>query len=204
LQKQSFAFAALPFPQDSESNREPVGRPSAGTPSAASHSPQPTLLIRRVTVAVPFDSQSFIYRTGELSYERDPYADFLVAPSEAVDAALRGYLQESGAFQAVVEPGSALTPSLQLEAEIEQLYGDFRNPTAPAAVLQISFRFYNASNDIPQQVLLEKQYAHRTALKTRTAAAVMAGWNEGLNEIVKQTMADWQARNRARTPEHRD
>src|SRR5690348_13807012 len=50
------------------------------------------LAIRRLSVAPPFASQSFVYRTGEFSYEQDPYAQFLVPPEDDLQEPLRGYL----------------------------------------------------------------------------------------------------------------
>src|SRR5260221_12526857 len=33
--------------------------------------------IRNLQIAAPFEGRSFVYRTGEFSYVRDPYAEFL-------------------------------------------------------------------------------------------------------------------------------
>jgi uncharacterized lipoprotein YmbA len=56
LDKQTFVFAP----------------PSIGTPKidAGSH----ILGFRTLQVAEPFAGRSFVYRTGEFSYDRDPYA----------------------------------------------------------------------------------------------------------------------------------
>src|SRR5690242_2332439 len=39
------------------------------------------LAMRQLTIAPPFAGQSCVYRTGDLSYEQDPYGQFLV-PAE--------------------------------------------------------------------------------------------------------------------------
>lgn len=161
------------------------------TPRAAPHR-GPWLQIRRVAVAATFDSQSFIYRTGDLSYERDPYAQFLVPPAELVQAALQESFAQDGAFQGVLAPGSDLTPDVLAEASVDDLYGDFRNRTAPAAVLAMSFIFFDASNGLAGQVLLQKNYERRIHLQARTAAALMAGWNEALKQITGQVETDWR------------
>ena len=38
--------------------------------------------VRRLQIAPPFDGRSLVYRTGEVSYVRDPYAEFLDPPAE--------------------------------------------------------------------------------------------------------------------------
>jgi len=171
LSVQSFSFAAPPVTGTSPTNA-------------------PVLQIRRLQVASPYDSQSFTYRTGEFSYERDPYAQFLVPPAESFTAALRAYLRQSGIFSAVVEPGTGLKPDSLVDVTVDQLYGDFRSQATPAAVLAMHFTFFTASHGLPGRVILQKEYTRRVPLKARTARAVMAAWNEGLEQIMAEVNSD--------------
>ena len=57
----------------------------------------------------------WIYRTGEFSYVRDPYAEFMDSPDEELMAPLRELLRRDGGFIAVVEAGSALKPDTLVE-----------------------------------------------------------------------------------------
>ena len=59
-----------------------------------------------------FPISRLVYRTGEFSYERDPYAEFLVPPARDLLAPIRGYFRQNGAF-AVVEVLEAASRSLQ-------------------------------------------------------------------------------------------
>ena len=152
------------------------------------------LAIRRVEVAAPFATSSFIYRTSELSYERDPYAEFLVPPAESLAPAIREYLRASGAFSSVVDPGSAQQPNTFLEVYVNQLYGDFRQPTATAAVIEARLTWLEAMNGMAGNVLLQKDYSRHLPLQHRTAAAVMAGWNAGLKAIMQQAASDFAKR----------
>ncbi len=172
LNTQSFSFAIPPI---TTAKSSPHGH---------------VLAIRRLNVAAPFDQQSFLYRTGEFSYERDPYAQFLVAPAQDLMGPIRGYFRQSGLFSAVTELGSALQPNTVVEITANQIYGDFRRRTAPGAVLSLSFVFFDTPNGLPGRVLLQKSYTRRVPLKTRTAAALMAGWNEALAEIMREVDAD--------------
>jgi ABC-type uncharacterized transport system auxiliary subunit len=164
---------------------------SASPAGAAATGRNGTILgVRRLTVAAPFDGQSFVYRTGDFSYERDPYADFLSAPSQSLEQPLRDSLRNSGAFGAVAEPGSALLPNLLTEITVSKLYGDFRTNAAPAAVIEMRFIFFEASNGVAGKVRFQKTYSERVPLPRRTAAALMAGWNEALDRIVANAVAD--------------
>ncbi len=158
--------------------------------SAALPEKGPVLAVRRILVAAPFDNQSFVYRTGEVSYERDPYAGFLVPPAVSLDEPLQNYFRLSGLFRTVTEPGSALQPDLFVEISVRQLCGDFRNRAHPAAVLEIQFAFFQSSRGTPGTLLLEKNYSERVPLKARTAQGVMEGWNIALKEIVGRVVAD--------------
>lgn len=146
------------------------------------------LAIRLINVATPFAGQSFVYSTGELSYEQDPYAQFLVPPEESLAQPVRSYLRQSEKFQTVVEPESALKPNLVVEISTPQLYGDFRNRSAPAAVLTMTFAFFEAPDGLPGKMISEKSYAGRIPLKSRTAAALMAGWDDGLRRILSEPL----------------
>lgn len=151
------------------------------------------LEIRQLRVAAPFDSQSFVYRTGPSAYERDPYAQFLVRPEESFVAPLRGYFLNSGLFQDVSNRGSALQPDTMVEIYVSELYGDFRNKAAPAAVLSMRFVFFEVKQGAPGAVILQKEYAERVGFKTRTAAALMAGWNEAFQRITEAVITDLKA-----------
>src|SRR5258707_14554410 len=54
--------------------------------------------IKKLQIAAPFEGRSLVYRTGEFSYERDPYAEFLDAPGEVLLPALSEWLRRSGNF----------------------------------------------------------------------------------------------------------
>jgi len=175
LAKQSFAFPLPPPPQ------------------IRSKPEMPGLEIRPLRVADPFDGQSFLYRTGAYSYERDPYAEFLSPPAEVFQDLLRAYLQNSGVFSEVAGQDSALRPDLMAEIHIDDLYGDFRDRAAPKAVLRIRIIFFDAKRDASGKVLWQKDYEERVPLQQRTAAALMAGWNEALGRIMEQLKADLKA-----------
>lgn len=152
----------------------------------------PVLDIRQIFIAPQFDNQSFTYRTGEFSYERDPYAGFLVAPEESLAEPIRAYFRNSGLFRVVAEPDSHLKADIEMEISVPQLYGDFHDRTHPIAVLEMHFMATTSTNGSPN-VLLQKDYTEKIPLHARTAAALMAGWNEALQRITAHAATDLKA-----------
>jgi len=174
LNKQTFTFNT---PSISATNASVGGR---------------VLGIRHLQIAAPFEGKSLVYRTGDFSYVRDPYAGFLESPADELIGPVRASLRGNGDIGAVVEPGSALKPDMLVEISVSQLFGDFRQPEHPAAVLAMRFVFFEAPNGIPGKVFLQQEYSRTTPLSAPTAAALMAGWNQALGEILTQVATDLQ------------
>jgi cholesterol transport system auxiliary component len=149
--------------------------------------------IRNLQIAAPFEGRSFVYRTGEFSYVRDPYAEFLEPPAEELIAPLRGWLlRGNGDFGTVVEAGSALKPDTLVEVSVSQLFGDFRQPERPAAILTMRFVFFDATNGVPGKVIFQQEYSRSIRLSTPTAATLMDGWEQALSEILVQVSSDFR------------
>lgn len=173
LNKQSFSFSAPAV--------------TATNVVASGH----VLGIRNLQIAAPFEGRSLVYRTGEFSYVRDPYAEFLVSPAEELMTPVRGWLRGNRNFSAMVEAGSALKPDTLVEISVSQLFGDFRQREHPAAILTMRFVFLDAPNGIPGKVILEKEYSRSIPLNAPTADALMGGWNQALAEILAELSSDF-------------
>ena len=182
-----------------------LSKPALRTQLFAFQSPPPVaassmggvLMLRSVTVSPVFDNNSFIYRTGPETYEIDPYASFMAAPGQAIGIAVRARLLASGHFRSVVEPGSLVPANLLMEVHVSELYGDFSQPGKGAAVLGLRITLVRVDNAGNRRPLLQKDYSRQIALKKNTAADVMAGWNEALNEIVTEFTDDASGRSRS-------
>jgi len=174
LDKQSFIFAHSPLaaPRATSSNR--------------------VLGIRTLQVDEPFQGRSFVYRTGEFSYDRDPYAEFMDSPADGLVQPVCSYFRDSGGFLSVVESGSALKPNTVAEIQVVELYGDFRPAEHPAAVLAIRFAFFDAPGGIVGKVILQREYSRNIPLKARTAPALIEGWNQALAQILDSAMQDFR------------
>jgi cholesterol transport system auxiliary component len=172
LDKQSFIFAP----------------PSSAAPKSAPANH--VLGIRTLQVAEPFDGRSFVYRTGEYSYDRDPYAEFMVHPADGLISPIESWFRQTGGFSAVIEAGSGLKPDTLVEIQVLQLYGDFRPSAPPAAVLAMRLVFFDAPTGAPERVELQQEYSQRIPLKTRTPTALIEGWNQALAQILDSAMLD--------------
>src|SRR5882724_25132 len=128
--------------------------------------------IRNLQIAAPFEGRSLVYRTGDHAYVRDPYAEFLDTPAESLLVTIREWLRGTSSFAAVIGPGGSLKPDTLAEIEVTRLYGDFRQPQRPVAVLTMRFLFFDAPNALPGKVLLEREYARSIPLKSATPAAL--------------------------------
>ena len=128
------------------------GRPEAETNGAARNL---VLRVQPARVASPFASQRFSYRTGEHQYESDYYNGFVDPPDRLLTASLAEWLSASGVCRAVIDGDSAARDDVELETNVVELYGDYRQPSRPRAVVAV------------RVFLLERQGASSRVLFTR-------------------------------------
>jgi ABC-type uncharacterized transport system auxiliary subunit len=166
--------------------------PPAGKSAAAKG--KGLLVVRSVDVSPLFESRALVYRTGPETYEVDAYAGFLIAPNQALAIPIRAWLGNSGAFEDVLEPGSLLKGDKELQVHVGELYGDFRKSDQPASVLSLRMVFLDAGS--MGKVFLQKDYSRSVPLKQKTAAAVVAGYDEALTSIMTEVAADLAGQNR--------
>ncbi|MGG5888480.1 ABC-type transport auxiliary lipoprotein family protein [Falsiroseomonas sp. HC035] len=98
-------------------------RPSSASPPARGR----VLLVRRVRAVPGLQDLGLRRLRPDGAYEILPYEEWLAPPGDLVDAALRGWLQDSGLFSAVVGQGSRADADLVLEMQLTVL------EAAPAA-----------------------------------------------------------------------
>jgi ABC-type uncharacterized transport system auxiliary subunit len=171
---QTFAFSAPAAPA--------IGEATGGR----------VLGIKTLQVASPFDGRSFVYRTGEFSYERDAYAGFLGLPAEMLVAPVTELLSGDGCFSAVVKMGSVARPDTLMEININELYGDIRKPGSPSAVLAMQVILTDAKNGLPGKVILQRNYSRQIPMKSTAPDALMAAWNQALVEILADVASDFR------------
>jgi len=150
-----------------------------------------TLEIRRLTVNSAFATKNLVYRTGEFQYEPDFYREFLISPGPMITEHTRRWLADSGLFKQVLPSGSQIAPTHSLEGTVVALYGDFRDESAPIAVLEI--RFFLVDHKVPDgAVVFSKSYRAANPVLVRTVQALMDALSKDLADILTRLEADLQ------------
>jgi len=150
-----------------------------------------TLEVRRLTVDAAFASKNLVYRTGEFKYEPDFYREFLISPASMITEHTRRWLADSGLFKQVLPTGSQIAPTHTLEGTVSALYGDFRDESAPQAVLEI--RYFLVDHKTPDgSVVFWRSYRAANTIASRTVQSHMDALSQALADILTRLEADLQ------------
>lgn len=147
------------------------------------------LQIANIRVSPRYEDKGFIYRTSGSGYESDFYNQFLVSPAALLGEELRKGLAQSQIFRHVINASSQLEPTHVLEGVVDALYGDFRDPGAPKAVLEMEF-FLRKESASKADIVAARRYAKSVAVNGRSPEALVKGWNEALDAILSSLVAD--------------
>jgi uncharacterized lipoprotein YmbA len=165
---------------------------AGANPSPSNPSVNETLQVSAIRVSPRYADRSFVYRTSAAGYESDFYNQFLVSPSSLITEEVRKDLIASQVFKYVISGSRQLQPSYVLEGTVNALYGDFRNPDSPKAVLEMEF-FLTSELPAKPGILMQKRYAKSLPLTGRSPEALVKGWNQALDEILISLAADLKA-----------
>lgn len=147
------------------------------------------LLVSNLHISPRYAGTGFVYRTSETAYESDFYNEFLSSPGTMISEEVRKGLTAAPGFKYIIGPASDLTPNYVLEGSVNALYGDFRNLSSPAAVLEIEF-FLRSDNPSNPGIALHKRYEKSVSIGQRSPDALAKGWDQALQEIVAKLVAD--------------
>jgi uncharacterized lipoprotein YmbA len=157
--------------------------------SAAAAAPGTILRVRRFLAAPQFEGRGLVYRTGEWQYESDFYHEWFAAPSALVTQQVQSWMAASGLFQHVLDPASALEETQAMEGTIAELYGDYRDPSAPKAVLAIRVRL-TSENPGGFRIVFAQDYRQTVTVPDESPGALVRAWNEELQRILTELEAD--------------
>jgi cholesterol transport system auxiliary component len=162
---------------------------AGGNLSPSNPSINETLQVSNIRVSPRYADRSFVYRTSEAGYESDFYNQFLVSPSSLITEEVRKDLIASQLFKYVISASNQSQPSYFLEGTVNALYGDFRNPNSPRAILEMEFFL---TSEIPAKagILMQKRYEKSIPLSGRSPEALVKGWNQALEEILTSLVTD--------------
>ncbi len=102
---------------------------SAGQPVQVGGPRRLTLRVQPVRIATPYNSRTFVYKSGPNAYTIDYYNGFLTDPDRLLTGELISWLETSGPF-AIVLGSSGADYDLSLETNVTALYGDYSVKTA--------------------------------------------------------------------------
>jgi cholesterol transport system auxiliary component len=152
----------------------------------------PVLGVSRFRTSPLLAGTSFVYRTGDQTFESDFYNVFWTPPAAMVANEAGRWLRASGIFSDVVDPTSLTPRAYALEGAIAELYGDYRTPGQPAAVMSLRFALMDIQGKEPK-VVFHKDYSVSHPIAAGTPSALAAGWNEELGEILAALESDVRA-----------
>lgn len=133
--------------------------------------------------------RGFVYRTRSGGWESDPREQFFVNPEAMVGGALRGRLEASGIFAAVLPPGSQLRGDLLLESALERLEADYAEPAAPVA--RVTMGFLLAREDAGGlEILHHARYEESEPATRDDPREVVAAWSRALTRLLERFEAD--------------
>ncbi len=147
--------------------------------------------IKRLSVSPGSQGLEFIYRTGEFKFQSDFYNQFFRPPGALITEEVTRWFANSGVFEDVLGQLSQAFPNYVIEGNIVNLYGDFRNSAAPAAVLEIQFFLLRLTDDADTPIVVTSDtYSVSKPISSKDPKALMLGWNLALEEILSDFQGD--------------
>lgn len=147
--------------------------------------------IKRLSVSPGSQGIEFIYRTGEFKYQSDFYNQFFRPPGALMTEAVTTWFVASGEFETVLGQLSQAFPNYVIEGNVVKLYGDYRNSAAPTAVMEIQFFLLKLTDDVDAPIVVTSDtYSIEKPISSRDPKALMSGWNQALEEILGEFLAD--------------
>ena len=165
-----------------------VDLPAESAQPAVRRYPQ-TLRMGNVRVAAAYAGSALVYRLDEVRYAADPYHAFVTDPGAMLGNQIAQWLDRSGRFSAVAQPGSTQPASYVLDATVVELYGDFRAGKPPAAVLTVQFALIEQASARPK-VTYERTITRRIDLPRASADALVVGLGTALSGVLTQFARD--------------
>jgi len=139
-----------------------------------------------------FLEPSLVYRIGPDAVEVDHYASLAAPPRSMLTTAIRAWLLREP-FTKDVVTGLAGPSGLTVEIVVQELSGDFRDPAAPVAALDLEVSVYDGDPKPGSAPIFRKVYARREPLPHRTADAVVAAWSRSLASSMDELGRDLAA-----------
>ncbi|MDD2795551.1 ABC-type transport auxiliary lipoprotein family protein [Acidocella sp.] len=148
----------------------------------------PILMVRAISAAPGLDQTGLQSLAPDGSLNIDYYNNWAAAPADAATQALLTWCQASGAFSAVIQPGSRLNPGLIVEGELTQLLA---NPASGQATAVLTLAVIKPAGGITTAALplVQQRITGAAPLVGATPAAQAAAQNAALASALVQAVA---------------
>ena len=150
------------------------------------------LRVREFKVAPPYHEQAFVYRKGDSEFETDYYSEFIASPATLLTSQTIAWLSGAHLFGKVLPGTSAADNEYLLEGMVTALYGDYRNPSAPEAVMELQV-FVLAEQATQTKVVFDRTYHHQASIRGAEPSDLVNGWKEALRAVLTELEGDLRA-----------
>jgi cholesterol transport system auxiliary component len=152
------------------------------------------LIIRSVSAPPLYRESQLVYRTGDVEFDTDYYNRFMTSPPSQLTRAIHQWADALGWAICPEETAESRTEQYILRPMLETLYGDFRNKSKPAAVVEMQFTLTHTDPTCQcARVLLSKLYSERVDLEASSPAALVRAQGRAVENILQQLRADLAA-----------
>ncbi len=178
-EKRYYAIGA--WTPESASNTN-AAAPASSPAVSESAQQRGALCVRDFRVAPGLRGKELVYRTGEYTFASDYYNEFFTSPGPMLAEFTRRRLAQSGLFAEVADPSSATAAAWTLEGNIAQMHGDFRDRSAPKAVLEIQVFLLDSARP-GSLVIFQQTFYYAKPIERAAPEALVRGWDEALGEF---------------------
>jgi ABC-type uncharacterized transport system auxiliary subunit len=164
-------------------------------PPAALGGPQPlgeAIAVKRFAVAQAFNTTDMVYQPGPLQTAAYKYNRWRVNPGYMVADYLARDLRHSGLFQAVFRDPEAGPCRFVLEGGVEEIQ-ERDEPEGWKAALALTVTLLDtAQEEIPRQILFQKQYRALEPMLAKTPQGLADAMSRAMQSLSLQITADVQ------------
>lgn len=159
--------------------------------SVAPATDKSVLKVRPLQISPAYQGKEMVYRLSETEFESDYYNSFFVQPAQTMTKLAEQWLGRAGIFTNVVDSTSQVVDTHLLEGMVNALYGDYRDRSAPKAVLEMQFFLLRNRNET-YSVVFSKNYRKAVPFTPdgKDAAGLAAAYNQALAEVLDELEKD--------------
>jgi len=142
------------------------------------------LLVRAMRAGPGLDARGLRRKLADGAETIDNWDEWAVPPPQGVEDCLRQWLAASGAFEAVVMPGSEVTADLVLESELLAFVADEPAGVARATIGLVLLRRDKSGARMP---ILQQSLTGEAPLSGRDGPAIAASLQAALDALLART-----------------